>query len=236
MLVGPSGIGKTFLLDKLKRHPALRNTLGPFVPLVFPQLASDDLLAYCTACLRSTLWSAEPEIRYQESFANHYSLPTLLELEHRLRENTKRGSRAVLMVDDAEMIDDPKVLRLFKSLLSIEQDGKPCLSLVFLGEETTVNAFEMIPSLEQRIEAKCFLEPFSESETQRYVEGRLETAGTFRDIFEPDAVFLIHELSQGIPRQINRLCDLALLVGFAQKVTQIEPPLVESLFEDLVAV
>ena len=51
-----------------------------------------------------------------------------------------------------------------------------------------------------------------------YVQHRLAVAGAERTIFEPAATEALHQLSGGAPRQINRLCDLALLVGFAEEL------------------
>ena len=64
---------------------------------------------------------------------------------------------------------------------------------------------------------KCLLRPFSEAETAAYVEHRLRVAGATRSIVDPDAMPTLHALTHGIARRINRLCDLALLIGFAEE-------------------
>ena len=83
---------------------------------------------------------------------------------------------------------------------------------------------------------KCQLKPLVIEETMAYVQHRLAVAGAERTIFEPAATERLHELSQGIPRQINRLCDLALLLGFAEEHTSIGPEQIEAVGQDLVAV
>ena len=65
---------------------------------------------------------------------------------------------------------------------------------------------------------------------------RLEAAGATRPIFSPLAMRPLYELSGGIPRRINRLCDLALLVGFADESTEISAEQVEAVAEELTAV
>ena len=53
---------------------------------------------------------------------------------------------------------------------------------------------------------------------------------------EPAAIEALHEISHGLPRQINRLCDLALLVGFAEEHLAIGPNQIEAVSQDLVTI
>ena len=59
-------------------------------------------------------------------------------------------------------------------------------------------------------------------------------ARIFCDIFTPDALEAIHYLSHGVARQINRLGDLALLVGYADRLPQLAAHQIESVSEELV--
>jgi general secretion pathway protein A len=68
------------------------------------------------------------------------------------------------------------------------------------------------------------------------VTHRLEAAGAQRAIFEDDALDALHQLSRGIPRRINRLADLALLIGFAEERETIAASQVEAVSEELVTV
>jgi general secretion pathway protein A len=61
-------------------------------------------------------------------------------------------------------------------------------------------------------------------------------AGTSRAIFDDEALETIHRLSFGVPRRINRLADLALLIGYAEELTQIGAPQIEAVAEELVTV
>ena len=64
----------------------------------------------------------------------------------------------------------------------------------------------------------------------------MNAAGSNREIFAPQALEAIHYLSSGIPGQINRLADLALLVGFAHDLATLTAEHVESVCEELVTV
>jgi general secretion pathway protein A len=97
-----------------------------------------------------------------------------------------------------------------------------------------ISAVGRLPSLEERVAVKALLRAFNEEETARYVNHRLDAAGAVRDIFTPDALEAIHYLSHGVARQINRLGDLALLVGYADRLPQLAAHQIESVSEELV--
>ena len=55
------------------------------------------------------------------------------------------------------------------------------------------------------------------AETQSYVQHHLALAGRSDTLFSDDAVALIHEVSRGLPRQVNNLAVSALIAAFAAK-------------------
>lgn len=69
-----------------------------------------------------------------------------------------------------------------------------------------------------------------------YISHRLTAAWATRAIFDTSALEAAHQLSHGVARQINRLCDLALLVGFAEERAVISASQIEAVAEELVAV
>jgi general secretion pathway protein A len=95
---------------------------------------------------------------------------------------------------------------------------------------------DRIPQLEERLGVKCLLRPFAEAETAQYVAHRLQTAGAAPAIFDRAALAEIHRLTHGIPRRINRLCDLALLIGYAEQRKSISADQLDSIHDELVAV
>ena len=78
--------------------------------------------------------------------------------------------------------------------------------------------------------------PLTEGETADYVAHRLRVAGAEREIFDPQAIATLHMLSHGVPRQINRLCDLALLIGVAEQRQVITGEHLEAVNQELVTV
>ena len=69
---------------------------------------------------------------------------------------------------------------------------------------------DRMPQLDERLGVKCLMRPFTVEETAAYATHRLKTAGAQRTIIDTDAFPTLHELTCGIARRINRLCDLAL--------------------------
>ncbi|MCA9068809.1 MAG: hypothetical protein KDA84_07800, partial [Planctomycetaceae bacterium] len=74
--------------------------------------------------------------------------------------------------------------------------------------------------------------PLGREETESYVRTRLESAGTHRPVFQADAIDQLQQLSGGVPREINRLCDLALLAGMSEARTEIDRTLITGLGEE----
>jgi general secretion pathway protein A len=91
-----------------------------------------------------------------------------------------------------------------------------------------------LPALDERIDVNCVLTRLSQEETTQYIQHRLSAAGARRTIFQSDALQTIHELTHGIPRRINRLCDLALLVGYGEDLPALSSSHLESIHQELI--
>jgi general secretion pathway protein A len=72
---------------------------------------------------------------------------------------------------------------------------------------------------------RCVLGAMAPADTAGYLRHRLRLAGGDISDFTTGAVQLIHDLSGGVPRRINRLCDLSLLMGFANNREHIDESL-----------
>ena len=197
LLAGPSGCGKTLLANML---PAtLGEGLSPMVHLVFPQMSTAELLVYLADELDgSNTTTARPGV--QESVRR---------IQHSLAENTGRGRHAVIVIDEAHLLDNSHTLEALRLLLNFESGNQPGLTLLLVGQPGLLSTLARMPQLEERLGVKCLLRPFQEEETAAYVSHRLRVAGSLRPIFEPDSLSTLHALTHGIARRINRLCDLA---------------------------
>jgi type II secretory pathway predicted ATPase ExeA len=224
LLAGPSGSGKTMLVHLMRE--AFTERFEPVVNLVFPQMSGRDLLVYLAEQLGAP--PADPP--------RHTVEESVRRLEFFLTQNAIAGQQAVVIVDEAQLLEDSGALETLRLLLNFEHGGRPALALILVGQTSLLSAVGRLPSLEERISVKALLRAFTPQETAGYVRHRLTAAGAPRDIFTPDAVEAIHCLSRGLARQINRLADLALLVGFADRLPRLDSQQIEAVSEELVTV
>lgn len=224
LLAGPAGTGKTLLSRLLEAQLDARFT--PFVRLVFPQMSSRDLLVYLAEELGAP--PADPP--------RHTVEESVRRLEFYLAENAHLDRHAVIVVDEAHLLEDCGALETLRLLLNFEVDAKPTFSLLLVGQMGLVSAVGRLPSLAERVAVSSLLRAFTADETAAYVKHRLEAAGATRDLFASDALEALHYLGHGIPRQINRLADLALLVGYADRLDELTAEQIEAVSEELVAI
>ncbi len=224
VLAGPSGTGKTLLVHMLRT--ALAPCFAPVVHVVFPQMPTDQLLAYAAGELTGDAAAHHPVDLHQ----------TIRRIEQFLAANTQRGQHAVLVVDEAHLLDEGETWEALRLLMNFENGGQPGLTLVIAGQPAVLPLLDRFPQLDERLGVKCLLRPFTEAETAAYVVHRLQIAGGDPAIFQPAALAALQRLAQGIPRRINRLCDLALLIGYAEQRTTLAADHLESIHDELVAV
>lgn len=224
LLAGPSGIGKTLLVQVLQDQ--LGDTAGPLVQVVFPLMSSRDFLVYLAEELGAP--PADP--------AQHTIEESLRRLEFFLGENARAGKHAVVVVDEAHLLEDSGLLETLRLLLNFQHQGQPSFTLLLVGQLPLVSAMQRNSALDERLDMKMLLKQFTEEETRAYVEHRLQAAGATRSIFSPEAIQLAHQLSQGTPRKINRLCDLALVVGCAARQHTIDAKQLQTVSDELLTV
>ncbi len=250
LLAGVSGTGKTLLVNMLRESVAKECT--PFVHLVFPQMSTDELLAYLAEALDSHTQQERPaagrvglgrselgraERRNTERASDGPAVSqSIRRIERCLAANVESGKHAVVAVDEAHLIDCPETLEALRLLLNFQPAGQPGLTLLLTGQTGLLPILERTPQLDERLGVKWLVRPFTQQETADYVAHRLTVAGAQQQIFEPDALPTLHALTHGIARRINRLCDLTLLIGFAEEQSTITAAHCEAVCQELVAV
>lgn len=218
LLTGSPGTGKTLLVALLAEQ--LPERFRPVVQLVFPQMPAPELLAYLAAELAGCGGSI--------SIAENVS-----RIEQELAERRRRNRHTVLVVDDAQLLEANRTFDTLRLLLNMEAEGRPLLTLLLVGQPALLPILERMPHLDERLGAKCLLRPLNIEETMSYVSHRMTVAGASGMIFEQSALEALYLLTRGVPRRINRLCDLALLVGFAEEQPSICAEHVEAVAKEL---
>jgi len=227
LLAGASGTGKTMLVHLLRKQ--LIDDCQPFAHLVFPQMPSTELLAYLADELGATPsdGSCRPSRNIEQSVRRIQSF---------LSENAARGRHAVVVMDEAHLLEEPRTFEALRLLQNFEVDSQPAMTLLLCGQAGLIPILNRIPALEERLAVKCLLRAFTLDETMAYVEHRMNAAGAKRVIFEPESLEMLQGLAHGLPRRINRLCDLALLIGYAEERKSITAAQLETVCHELVAV
>jgi len=136
--------------------------------------------------------------------------------EHLLKAHAA-GRRTVLIIDEAQNLD-PKVLEQVRLLTNLETDKEKLLRIMLIGQPELIELLAR-PDLRQlasRITARFHLTPLSLQETVQYIVHRLQVAGGASDLFADAAIKRVHHHARGIPRQINIICDRALLGAYAK--------------------
>ena len=219
VVTGEVGTGKTTVLRWMLQR--LDRTV--LVAYIFnPRLTVPEFYQHLAALLDVQGWESKSDF--------------LLALGRVLDSRHSRGLRTVLLIDEAQGLS-PYVLEEIRLLSNFESDTSKQLQIVLTGqpELRAVLNNPDLRQLKQRVALRCDIQALpSVEETERYISSRLLVAGAERtDIFSPGAIEYIFRCSEGIPRQINNLCDNALLAGFASGEESIGRAIIEDVATSL---
>jgi general secretion pathway protein A len=152
-----------------------------------------------------------------------------------LFEQLMNGKRFVLVVDEAQNLDD-SVLETVRMLSNFETHNAKLIQIVLAGQPSLAEklAQPRLAQLRQRVSILCTLHPFSVDETRLYISHRLKVAGfTGELIFDAPCTRLITRHSEGIPRNINNLCYNALHLAYDRGAPTITPDIMHEVIARL---
>jgi general secretion pathway protein A len=200
VITGEIGSGKTTLVQYLLQNFAADHTIGHITNTAE---LNADLLKWLL-----------------HAFGVHYSGENKVDLYQRLVDYIKQryseGHDCVLIIDEAQHLTAETLESL--RLLSNINSGKDHLLKILLVGQPELSQTLARPDLvqfAQRISTSFHLKPLSLLETREYIRNRLKIAGGAETLFDDVASDFIHLISGGVPRQINILCDTALVYGYA---------------------
>ncbi|GAA0370204.1 hypothetical protein GCM10009092_38130 [Bowmanella denitrificans] len=204
MLTGEVGTGKTTvsrkLMQQLPEHTQVAMILNP-------TLSALELLA--TIC-------DELGISYHEGQGSLKSYTDKI-LAH-LAANHQKGINTVLIIDEAQHLL-PEVLEQLRLLTNLETNREKLLKVVLIGQPELQQLLKRneLRQLAQRITARYHLLPLTGHEVKEYIAHRVQVAGGDASIFARSALSAVYQISGGIPRVINLLCDRALTLSFTKQ-------------------
>jgi type II secretory pathway predicted ATPase ExeA len=221
MLTGEYGCGKTTLSRALiQRLEAERYEIGL---LTNPSWKAIDFLR---------------EVLYQ--LGQETTETSKAELLHLLNDvlfrNFRAGRDTVVIVDEAQLIDDDAVFEELRLLTNFQTDDRFLVTLLLIGSPELAAKVRRLKHLDQRITIRYHLNTLDYDHTASYIGHRLRMAGRSSPIFTDEAVKLIFDFTRGTPREINNLCDVALLVGYTKRAHEIGDKIVAEVIKDMVGV
>jgi general secretion pathway protein A len=219
VLTGPVGTGKTTLLHAMLHmlsNPAVSKAPLSTAFVVNPTLTREEFLEFILDEFEVSCSSASKPRR-------------LAALQDMLVETQRRGSTAVLVIDEAhlmnaELLEEVRLLGNTDSYrekpLQIILSAQPELQVVLQGRE--------LQALKQRVAGWCALRALTLPETSAYIAERMHVAGLDDSSpFLDSAVERIFARSRGVPRVINLICDQCLIGGAMAGRRQIDPQMVD---------
>jgi HD-GYP domain-containing protein (c-di-GMP phosphodiesterase class II)/type II secretory pathway predicted ATPase ExeA len=150
-------------------------------------------------------------------------------LRDKVRANVKKGTTNIWLIDECQVIKDTDIWERLRLLTNWSLNGSPALTLFLLGQPEVIPLLREKEGFSQRIGAYYVLGALSLQETRDYIDYHLtKVEAANLNIFTDDAVHRIYQSSGGLPRNINHICDAALLLGAIQGSEFVDARMVES--------
>lgn len=220
MLSGEYGSGKTLLSRVVVGQLMQQEDEYKVALVVNPAITSLQLLG---------------EILYQlgeENSTRDRKIDILRRLNEIFYKTTQNNKHTVIVIDEAQTIEDDSVFEELRLLLNFQLNERFLLTLILLGQPELRDKIDRIPQLKQRLSVKYHLEALDFEQTREYIQHRCRVAGREDKLFSDEAIGLVYTASRGIPREINNLCDMALVIGFGERTAHIDGRITQEVIRD----
>jgi general secretion pathway protein A len=223
LLTGEIGCGKTVTRTML--HRQLAQPAHIVVSLENCLLEFDDLLLEIISQMRGErISAADMPDRYSRLATFKQTL---------MRKVADSNRHLVILLDEAQQLT-PATIESLKSLTNIASERQNFLTLILIGQPELRDTIRQLRQVDQRVSLRYHLNAMSHEETGRYLEHRLQVAGLQGPMpFDDNAVRLLFEASGGVPREINRICKLALEHARANDLAHLDASIINSVTDDL---
>jgi type II secretory pathway predicted ATPase ExeA len=139
-------------------------------------------------------------------------------------------------VDDVQAARGTDFLETLRTLLNIEHDGIKALSILLVGQggpRGMERKLAAASGFDGQLLVRAVLDRMTAEETRLYILARLKIAGSKQGILTKYAADLVVKYSRGVPRQVNRLCELSLVIAYGLEEKKVTPEIVEMAAADL---
>ena len=147
-----------------------------------------------------------------------------------------QNRKCLLIIDEAQNLDKD-VLEMVRLLTNLETNERKLLKIFLLGQPQllTMLAHPDVSQIDQRITSRFHLRGLRPSDTDHYIRHRLSVAGgpDSGELFSRRSIRRIHQLTGGIPRLINNLCDRSLLGAYAEGKKSIDGTIIRKAADEI---
>lgn len=218
LITGEVGAGKTTILHHLLR------SVGDEVQIGLISNAHGDR----GELLRWVLLALNQEALAHETYVDLFG-----RFQSYLIDEYSRGRRVILIFDEAQNLSRESLeeLRMFTNINSNKDE---LLQLVLVGQPELRDLIRQ-PNLRQfaqRVSSAFHLKSMDLRTVRRYISHRLMVAGAESEIFHLSARDLVYEMTGGVPRLVNQLCDLSLVYAFTKGNVTVTRLTVEQVLSD----
>jgi len=148
----------------------------------------------------------------------------------------REGKTVIVIIDEAQKLE-PEVLEQIRLISNLETNTEKLIQIILIGQPELNEILKSyhLRQLNQRITVRWNIDPLDEGETREYINNRLRIAGSpnmslrFRNM----AMGKIYHYSQGIPRVINIIAYMAMLIAFVENKKVIDKEMITRAVKDL---
>ena len=216
-ITGPIGSGKTTIARRIYQQFSDDDQFITAMPIA-PNLKT------ANAFLRTIM--QEFEVKTARSYDQ--SLNNFSEF---LKDQYRGGKSPVLLIDEAQNLNTD-MLRLVHFLLNYETNTQKLLQIVLFGQNELATKIEHFPELKSRMFPSA-LAALTKDDTEALIQFRWQVAGGDQHPFDEAALEEVFRLSLGLPREVCKLCDLALLKAYHDRKKQIDQTVVQVIADEL---
>lgn len=213
VLTGPYGAGKTMILGLLAQQVQVDNETC-FIRIDYFPGSTTALARYLLAAMGHDA----------SVMAQIHEVTDAIRI---LRMSQKKLTHTTLVIDEAQTISDPEVYNFLHLLMNItllddqQRARGPAFTIILSGYNNMTQLLSKDESLCQRLQMMWQLQPLNPRQVMEYVQHRMRVAGGDIWVFQDEAIDELSRSAGGIPRVINNICDIALMLGYASNQNKI---------------
>ncbi len=215
-LFGGAGTGKSRVARILLQEFTAANWLAAYLPN--PSGSPRDILAALHPAQAAAIPAGSSGMTELQSF---------------LIDRAVRRQPLLLVADDVQAARGTDFLETLRTLLNIEHDGMKALSILLVGQAEMERRLAAASGFDGQLRVRAVLDRMTPEEARLYILARLKVAGSRQGIFTKHAADRVVTHSRGIPRQVNRLCELSLVIAYGLEEKTVTPEIVEMAAADL---